>query len=122
MYASHLNLPLDFVSLGCLVCLCNRTNGSYFLGLYGYIAMHFSLKMNRLLLICGPITSIMCAIWMGFVLDFITEPFLLLLGKKYPEDTGVFALNATSTKKESTNESPASAAVARGKAANQPAK
>lgn len=47
MYASHLNMPLDYVWLGCLVCLFNRTNGSYFLALYGYIAMHFSFFWER---------------------------------------------------------------------------
>jgi len=100
MYQSHLNLPLDFVPLGCLVCLLNRTNGSYFLAVYGYIAMHFSLKMSRLVMICGPITAILCAIWMGFLLDFIIEPFLLLLGKKYPADSGVLAKLATSAEQE----------------------
>merc|ERR1712176_333415 len=63
--------------------------------------MEFSLKMNRLILICGPITSIMCAIWVGFLLDFLLEPFLLILGKKNPEDTGVLAkLDISAEQKE----------------------
>jgi dolichyl-diphosphooligosaccharide--protein glycosyltransferase len=75
------------------VCLFKRNNAAYFLGLYGWIAHHFSLKMSRLVLICGPITAIMCAIWCGFVLDFILEPFLLILGKKYPADDKLFAIS-----------------------------
>jgi len=110
MYRSHLNLPLDFVPLGVLVCLFNRSNGAYFLGLYGYVAMHFSLKMSRLVLICGPITSMLCAIWMGFVIDFIMEPFLLLLGKTYPAETGVLAIAPAEKDKE------ADQAAAKGKA------
>eukprot|EP00928_Gymnodinium_smaydae_P017059 TRINITY_DN1649_c0_g4_i1.p1 TRINITY_DN1649_c0_g4~~TRINITY_DN1649_c0_g4_i1.p1 ORF type:complete len:900 (-),score=146.14 TRINITY_DN1649_c0_g4_i1:304-2967(-) len=106
MYNSHLNLPLEYVALGSLVCLFNRTNGSYFLALYGYIAMHFSLKMSRLVLICGPITAIMCAVWMGAVLDFIIEPFLLLLGKTYPADKGVFALGAAAVESENAATAP----------------
>merc|ERR1719265_899413 len=52
MYASYLNLPLDFVLPGSLVCLLKRNNAVYFLALYGWIAWHFSLKMSRLVLIC----------------------------------------------------------------------
>ncbi|CAK0872435.1 unnamed protein product [Prorocentrum cordatum] len=37
--------------------------------------------MSRLLLICGPVCSVACAMWFGLLLDFLLEPFLLLLGK-----------------------------------------
>merc|ERR1719252_511781 len=47
IYSSYLNLPLDYAYHAFILCLCNRTNGSYFLGLYGFVAMHFSGKMNR---------------------------------------------------------------------------
>jgi len=111
MYRSHLNLPLDFVLPGTLVCLFKRNNAGYFLAVYGWIAMHFSLKMSRLVLICGPIVSIMCAIWLGFVLDVIMEPFLLILGKKYPAEDAIFAV---------TNGKPDAAVEQKGKA--QPSK
>eukprot|EP00930_Biecheleria_cincta_P015420 TRINITY_DN1287_c0_g1_i1.p1 TRINITY_DN1287_c0_g1~~TRINITY_DN1287_c0_g1_i1.p1 ORF type:complete len:891 (-),score=147.09 TRINITY_DN1287_c0_g1_i1:50-2722(-) len=91
MYGSYLNLPLDFVLPGSLVCLGNRNNATYFLAIYGWIAMHFSLKMSRLVLICGPIVAIMCAIWMGWLLDLIMEPFLLVLGKEYAPDKAFVA-------------------------------
>jgi len=82
MYVAYLNLPLDYAWHAVAVCLLNRTNGSYFVALYAFIAMHFSGKMSRLVLICGPIVAIGCGLWCGFILDFITEPFLLLLGKQ----------------------------------------
>jgi len=82
IYASHLGLPLNYVLFGGLVSAFNRNNGFYFLCLYGFIASHFSGKMSRLVLICGPIVSVACGIWCGFLLDMIVEPFLLLLGKK----------------------------------------
>lgn len=82
IYASHLGMPLDYVLLGGLVCIFNRNNGFYFMCLYGFIASHFSGKMSRLVLICGPIVSVACGIWCGFLLDMVIEPFLLLLGKK----------------------------------------
>merc|ERR1712048_1355445 len=100
MYESHLNLPLDFVIHGSIVCLFRRNNACYFLALYGFIAMHFSLKMSRLVLICGPITCIMCAIWMGFVLDFLLEPFLVVLGKTYPTSNSAAAGTADSSEKD----------------------
>lgn len=82
MYASYLNLPLDYVVLGGLVSLWHRNNGFLLLCLYGFVAQHFSGKMSRLVLICGPIVSVACGIWCGFVADQLIEPFLLLLGKK----------------------------------------
>jgi len=82
IYQNYLNLPLDYAVLGGLVCLWNRTSGVYFVYLYGFIASHFSGKMSRLVLICAPIVSVICGIWVGFILDFILEPFLLLLGKR----------------------------------------
>ncbi|CAK8995504.1 unnamed protein product [Durusdinium trenchii] len=82
IYASHLGLPLDYVLLGGLVSIFQRNNGFYFMCLYGYIASHFSGKMSRLVLICGPIVSVACGIWCGFLLDMVIDPFLLLLGKK----------------------------------------
>merc|ERR1719469_780868 len=48
MYASYLNLPLDYALLGGLVSSWKRNNGFYFLVLYGFIAEHFSGKMSRL--------------------------------------------------------------------------
>jgi len=53
MFVGYLNLPLDYVQFGLLVGMFNRNNGCYFAALYGFIAMHFSLKMSRLVLICG---------------------------------------------------------------------
>jgi len=81
MYKSYLNLPLDYWPLGLAVLLIKRNNAAYFVALYGVIAAHFSLKMSRLVLICAPICTIFCAVGGGFVLDFILEPFFLLLGK-----------------------------------------
>merc|ERR1719277_2218915 len=82
IYQSYLSLPLGFANHGAAVCLYKRTTGCYFAALYAAVAIHFSGKMSRLVLICGPICAIACAIWFGFIFDFVTEPALLLLGKK----------------------------------------
>jgi dolichyl-diphosphooligosaccharide--protein glycosyltransferase len=82
IYASYLNLPLDYVAYGGLVCLFKRNNGAYFVLLYGFIASHFSGKMSRLVLICAPIVAVVCAIWLGFLLDIILDPIFIFLGKR----------------------------------------
>jgi len=82
IYMNYLNLPLDYAMYGAAVCLLKRNNAAYFVALYAFIAMHFSGKMSRLVLICGPICSVGCGIWCGFLLDLLLEPFLLLLGKR----------------------------------------
>merc|ERR1719191_178855 len=78
IYASYLNLPLDYAYLGAFVCLWNRNNACYFLALYGFIAEHFSGKMSRLVIICGPICAIACSVWFGFLFDMLLYPFFLL--------------------------------------------
>lgn len=89
MYAAYLNLPLDYATMGGLVCLWKRNNACYFVFLYAFIATHFSGKMSRLVLICAPIVSVLCGIWVGFFCDLLMEPFLLLLGKDgYKETNG----------------------------------
>lgn len=119
MYASYLNLPLDYALLGGLVSFWRRNNGFYFLCLYGFIAQHFSGKMSRLVLICGPITSIACGIWCGFLLDQLVEPFLLLLGKtgyQYTEE----AVESKSTTTE--EKAPASKKASAKKPSNSASK
>jgi dolichyl-diphosphooligosaccharide--protein glycosyltransferase len=120
MYRSHLNLPLDYVLPGTLVCFFKRNNATYFLGVYGWIAWHFSLKMSRLVLICGPIVAIICGIWLGFALDFIVEPFLLVLGKKYPPVNAIFAGSGDET--DGSAEKKEDSKNGKGKAKEQPSK
>mmetsp|Transcript_56512 Transcript_56512/g.127035 ORF Transcript_56512/g.127035 Transcript_56512/m.127035 type:complete len:887 (+) Transcript_56512:73-2733(+) len=81
VYASYLNLPLDYALLGVIVGCFKRNNSFYFAMLYAFVAEHFSGKMSRLVLICAPICTIGAGLWAGFVLDFMTGPFLLLLGQ-----------------------------------------
>lgn len=118
MYASYLNLPLDYALLGGIVSMWRRNNGVYFLVLYGFIAQHFAGKMSRLVLICGPVVSVSCAIWCGFVLDHLIEPFLLLLGKK----PGNAPPDAEEPSEKDNNGSAAATAKAGAKAATSKSK
>jgi len=129
IYSSYLNLPLDFASHAFILCCWNRNNGAYFVAVYAYIAIHFSSKMSRLVLICGPICTVGAAIWCGFCLDFLLQPFLLMLGKKpYKRPAG--ALAEESSKAESNDKENGSgkkrnekeASSAKGKVAPKPPK
>mmetsp|Transcript_90373 Transcript_90373/g.173952 ORF Transcript_90373/g.173952 Transcript_90373/m.173952 type:complete len:886 (+) Transcript_90373:46-2703(+) len=84
-YQHYLHMPLQYCFMGSLVCLFNRNNACYFVALYGLVAMHFSGKMSRLVLICAPITSVMAGVWFGFAIDLLVETTLLLLGKEGPK-------------------------------------
>jgi len=97
VYQSYLNWPLEYAFLGVIVLLLKRNNASYFVMLYGVVAMHFSAKMSRLILICAPICTIVASVYFGFVLDFILEPFFLLLGKPGYKASGVQTDNGTTS-------------------------
>jgi len=120
MYVSYLNLPLDYAVLGGLVSLRKRNNGFYFMMLYAFIAHHFSGKMSRLVLICGPIVSVACGIWCGFLMDLLMEPFFLLLGKKPDRPTVLQEEPAKEAEKDEAPSPPVKgAAKAGGKASKE---
>eukprot|EP00662_Eupelagonemidae_sp_cell21_P009217 gene9217-53638_t len=53
-FEQYLHHALPLAKIGFLLCLVHRTPGAWFLVLYAYVAQHFSVKMSRLILICGP--------------------------------------------------------------------
>jgi len=63
------------------------TPGKYLAFIYAIVAYHYSLKMSRLLIICGPIVSVLAAIPGGVILDWCEEQFLGLMCK--PSETQV---------------------------------
>jgi dolichyl-diphosphooligosaccharide--protein glycosyltransferase len=108
MYSHYLNLPLQYSWLGGGLLFFYRTNGAYFVFLYAFIATHFSSKMSRLVLICGPICAIGCGMFFGWVADHLLEPFLLLLGKKgYKAPAGFAAASVSNLKKRTESDSEA---------------
>jgi len=113
IYQAYLNMPLDYWQHGTAICLISRSNGCYLFGLYGFIASHFSAKMSRLVLICGPIAAIACAIWAGWLLDSLLQPFLLFLGKKgYKSDEPEVVVSKTAAKKAEKAQAAVAAAAA----------
>jgi dolichyl-diphosphooligosaccharide--protein glycosyltransferase len=79
-YRSSLHNPLSWCPLGLLICFFSRNNGAYFQILYALIAYTFSLKMSRLLIICGPIVSVLAGLGIGGLVDLCADQVFRLLG------------------------------------------
>jgi len=118
IYKNYLNLPLDYGMHGAAVCLWTRSSGCWFAALYGAVAIHFSGKMSRLVLICAPICTVGCAIFLGFLVDLALEPIFLLLGKKgyQPNEMELAALEAAEEEPEPPKVEPKSKGKDSGKA------
>eukprot|EP00756_Hemistasia_phaeocysticola_P021221 Hpha_TRINITY_DN15763_c5_g12::TRINITY_DN15763_c5_g12_i1::g.37016::m.37016/K07151/STT3; dolichyl-diphosphooligosaccharide--protein glycosyltransferase len=54
---------------GLLLTILRPSNGNLFLALYAVIAYYFSLKMSRLIIICGPIASALSGVLLGGFID-----------------------------------------------------
>jgi len=73
---------------GLLFCWHQRTPGKFLAFLYAAVAYHYSLKMSRLMIICGPIVSMLAGFPVGIVVDWCIEQFLgLLCAPKVAEHT-----------------------------------
>jgi len=127
IYNNYLNLPLDYGLHGAAVCLYKRSNGCYFAAIYAAVAIHFSGKMSRLVLICAPICSVGAAVWWGFLLDFAAEPLRLLLGKQGYKDNSKAPETSDSSSGKAKDQAGADKgkekpSSAKGKDASKPAK
>eukprot|EP01062_Namystynia_karyoxenos_P025993 TRINITY_DN2033_c0_g3_i4.p1 TRINITY_DN2033_c0_g3~~TRINITY_DN2033_c0_g3_i4.p1 ORF type:complete len:994 (+),score=370.66 TRINITY_DN2033_c0_g3_i4:120-2984(+) len=73
--------PVGFL----LCCLWRRTPGKLFLVLYAIVAYYFSLKMSRLIIICGPIASALSGVTIGSFLDFGLESVVGVFDYRAPQ-------------------------------------
>eukprot|EP01062_Namystynia_karyoxenos_P025989 TRINITY_DN2033_c0_g1_i2.p1 TRINITY_DN2033_c0_g1~~TRINITY_DN2033_c0_g1_i2.p1 ORF type:complete len:868 (+),score=240.83 TRINITY_DN2033_c0_g1_i2:81-2684(+) len=75
-YQQYLHLAKDLAPLGLAMALLfggalyGRARGSLFLLTHAAVAYFFSLKMSRLIIICGPICSALSGVAVGYVCDF----------------------------------------------------
>jgi len=72
-YFQYLHHCKNLAVLGFAMCFVNRTPAKYFIIIYGLVASYFSLKMVRLLIICGPICSILAGVAVGSVFDWCID-------------------------------------------------
>jgi len=74
--------------VGLLFCWHQKTPGKFLAFVYAAVAYHYSLKMSRLMIICGPIVSLLAGYPAGFILDWCIEQPLSLLGRAQPSEPG----------------------------------
>eukprot|EP00933_Yihiella_yeosuensis_P062195 TRINITY_DN6513_c0_g1_i2.p1 TRINITY_DN6513_c0_g1~~TRINITY_DN6513_c0_g1_i2.p1 ORF type:complete len:564 (-),score=88.37 TRINITY_DN6513_c0_g1_i2:208-1833(-) len=69
---------------GLLFCWHQKTPAKIFPVIYAAVAYHFSMKMSRLMIICGPIVSILAGYPAGIVVDWCIRQYLSLICKPKP--------------------------------------
>eukprot|EP00439_Symbiodinium_sp_Y106_P070621 s3483_g12.t1 len=75
-YAQYLGDARYVAALGLLFCWHQQTPAKLFPVLYAAVAYHFSAKMSRLMIICGPIVSMLAGYPIGIVLEWCLQQFL----------------------------------------------
>lgn len=75
-YSLYLGAPRFLAVAGLFFSFHQHTPAKYLSFLYAAAAFHYSLKMSRLMIICGPIVSILAGFPIGIVGDWCVEQFL----------------------------------------------
>mmetsp|Transcript_49707 Transcript_49707/g.128275 ORF Transcript_49707/g.128275 Transcript_49707/m.128275 type:complete len:841 (+) Transcript_49707:130-2652(+) len=89
-YELYLGKPRFLAAIGLLFCWHQRTPGKFLVFLYAVVAYHYSLKMSRLMIICGPIVSVLAGFPVGIVFDWCFEQLLGLISfRPVPAETAV---------------------------------
>jgi len=71
--------------VGLLFCWHQGSPAKFFPIVYAAVAYHFSLKMSRLMVICGPVVSMLAGYPVGIILDWCLEQFVALpCGRREP--------------------------------------
>eukprot|EP00928_Gymnodinium_smaydae_P053212 TRINITY_DN37256_c0_g1_i1.p1 TRINITY_DN37256_c0_g1~~TRINITY_DN37256_c0_g1_i1.p1 ORF type:complete len:841 (+),score=119.70 TRINITY_DN37256_c0_g1_i1:37-2559(+) len=84
-YKAYLGSSKDFAFFGLFLCWHQRTPAKVFPVLFAIVAYSFSLKMNRLIIICGPIASILAGYPIGIVFDWCVEQVARFVCGPQPE-------------------------------------
>jgi len=79
-YNLYLSTPRYLAAFGLCFCWHQKTPGKFLALLYAIVAHHYSLKMSRLMIICGPIVSVLAGFPVGIAIDWCIEQFVCLLG------------------------------------------
>eukprot|EP00398_MALV-I-01_sp_L67-1_P000459 gene460-281_t len=69
-YMTYLHYGKDIAPYGLILCVLVRTPARYFALIYAAVAYTFSLKMARLMIICGPICAMLTGTLVGECFDF----------------------------------------------------
>jgi len=78
-YDMYLAKARYLAAVGLLFCWHQRSPGKFFVVIYAIVAYIYSLKMARLVLICGPIVAILAGYPVGIIGDWCVEQLLGLI-------------------------------------------
>mmetsp|Transcript_151592 Transcript_151592/g.264153 ORF Transcript_151592/g.264153 Transcript_151592/m.264153 type:complete len:843 (-) Transcript_151592:78-2606(-) len=84
-YDMYLNKARFIAVAGLLFCWHQKSPGKFLAPLYAAVAYHYSLKMSRLVLICGPIVSVLAGFPAGIIMEWCFEQFCGFLCKPRPD-------------------------------------
>jgi dolichyl-diphosphooligosaccharide--protein glycosyltransferase len=85
------------------------TDGLVFIVLYAIVSYHFSTKMNRLMLLMGPISASLSGIAVSSMVDFILGEISSVISFVLPKDEPAAEETAPVAVAEATQKAPASA-------------
>mmetsp|Transcript_38477 Transcript_38477/g.62276 ORF Transcript_38477/g.62276 Transcript_38477/m.62276 type:complete len:795 (-) Transcript_38477:40-2424(-) len=74
-YYQYLHFACYLAPLGFVLCLFGRTDAKYFLILYAIIAYFFSAKMVRLIILLGPIASVLSGVSLAKLVEWSYDQF-----------------------------------------------
>jgi len=78
-YDSYLGQARYLAALGLFFCWHQRSPSKLLAFLYAAVAYHYSLKMSRLMIVCGPIVSVLAGYPLGFLIDWCLEQVIGLI-------------------------------------------
>eukprot|EP00927_Polykrikos_kofoidii_P068264 TRINITY_DN6361_c1_g1_i1.p1 TRINITY_DN6361_c1_g1~~TRINITY_DN6361_c1_g1_i1.p1 ORF type:complete len:828 (+),score=94.76 TRINITY_DN6361_c1_g1_i1:64-2547(+) len=83
-FDSYLGKPRFLAVFGLLFIWHQDSPGKFLCFVYAAVAYHYSTKMSRLVLICGPIVSCLAGIPLGLLGDWCVEQIVGLVGRPRP--------------------------------------
>lgn len=120
-YMQYLQQGIYLAPIGLIICLFDPTNANLFLVLYGLVSYYFAQKMNRLIILMGPIASALSGVavermvrWSFAQLPLYIPQLSFLGEEEQPKAASAAAATATTTsaaaatkeKVKSTNQTP----------------
>eukprot|EP00403_Amphidinium_massartii_P001313 CAMPEP_0178383268 /NCGR_PEP_ID=MMETSP0689_2-20121128/6915_1 /TAXON_ID=160604 /ORGANISM="Amphidinium massartii, Strain CS-259" /LENGTH=870 /DNA_ID=CAMNT_0020003485 /DNA_START=56 /DNA_END=2668 /DNA_ORIENTATION=+ len=83
-YDTFLGSARHLAAFGMLFCWHQDTPAKFLVPVYATVAYHYSLKMSRLMIICGPIAAVLAGYGPGMILDWCLEQVLRLAWARRP--------------------------------------
>jgi dolichyl-diphosphooligosaccharide--protein glycosyltransferase len=106
-YFHYLHYACLVAPLGFLATFRDRTDAKYFMALFAVVAYYFSARMSRLIILIGPVASVLGGLVVGEGVAFaISTAADMLVGESKPEDAVEDAADDASKGSSSSSSSP----------------